>query len=107
MATKTRHTSHNGASSDLGTQIDTLRSEVATIAGVVSQLTSAAGRKRVERTAKKLGKAARTTLADTDKYVSGSAEAIQETMRERPLQSALIAFGLGVLLGRLLLGGRS
>lgn len=107
MATRTQHGRPNGASSDLGAQIESLRSEMATIAGVVSQLTSAAGRKRIERKTRKIGKAAQTTLSDTEKYVNDSAQALQDTMRERPVQSALIAFGLGVLIGRLVLGGRS
>jgi ElaB/YqjD/DUF883 family membrane-anchored ribosome-binding protein len=107
MAAKTHQGRHNGSATELSTQIANLRGEIATVAGVVSQLASAAGRRRLERKAKRLSKDAQAHVSDAEHFIEGSAEAINDTIRERPWQSALVAFGLGVLVGRLFLGGRS
>jgi ElaB/YqjD/DUF883 family membrane-anchored ribosome-binding protein len=108
MAAKAHQGRHNGNGSpnELSTQIDSLRGEIATVAGVVSQLASAAGRRRLERKAKRLGKQAEKRAGEAQDFIQGSVETINDMVRERPMQSALVAFGLGVLVGRLFLGGR-
>jgi ElaB/YqjD/DUF883 family membrane-anchored ribosome-binding protein len=108
MATKAQQGRHNGngSASELSSQIDNLRGEIATVAGVVSQLASAAGRRRLERKAKRLGKQAEKRVSEAQHALEGSVETIDDMIRERPMQSALLAFGLGVLVGRLFLGGR-
>jgi len=91
----------NGA--ELRAQIDSLRREVTTIADVVGEIAGPAARKRVARTAKELGKQARSALSDAEDYVGHSSDVLQDAMRERPLESALLAFGAGILVAKLFL----
>jgi len=89
---------------DLGHQIETLRDEVAAVAGVVDEFAGPAARKRMRRQVKKLGDRTQNALADAEHQVHGTGAAIQDRIRERPLQSALLAFGLGIAFSKLFLG---
>ena len=88
---------------DLGRQIDTLRNEVAAVAGVVDEFAGPAARKRIRRRMKKLGDRAQTALSDAEDRVGETSAAIQDRIRERPLQTTLLAFGLGIAFAKLFL----
>ena len=96
------HGAHD-VGSDLERQMDTLREELAAIAGVVGEIAGPAARKRLRRQAKKLGGQAQSALSDAEDQVKDTGEAIQDAIRERPVQSALLAFGLGIALAKLFL----
>ena len=89
---------------DVQVQIEGLRKEIIAIAGIVGEMAGPAARKRAMRTAKQLRKQAEGALSDAEEYVDESAEAIEDAIREHPMQSALLAFGAGILVGRLFLG---
>jgi hypothetical protein len=89
---------------DLGHQIETRRDEVAAVAGVVDEFASPAARKRMRRKMKTLGDRAQHALVDAEHRVDDASATIQDRIRERPVQSALLAFGLGIAFSKLFLG---
>jgi len=89
---------------DVHAQIEGLRKEIIAIAGIVGEIAGPAARKRAMRTAKQLRKQADGAISDAEEYVEESAEAIEDAIREHPMQSALLAFGAGILVGKLFLG---
>jgi ElaB/YqjD/DUF883 family membrane-anchored ribosome-binding protein len=89
---------------DVQAQIESLRKEIIAVAGIVGEIAGPAARKRAMRTAKQLRKQAEGALSDAEDYVEDSTEAIEDTIREHPMQSALLAFGAGILVGKLFLG---
>jgi ElaB/YqjD/DUF883 family membrane-anchored ribosome-binding protein len=89
---------------DVQAQIESLRKEIIAVAGIVGEIAGPAARKRAMRTAKQLRKQAEGALSDAEDYVDDSTEAIEDAIREHPMQSALLAFGAGILVGKLFLG---
>jgi len=89
---------------DVHAQIEGLRKEIIAIAGIVGEMAGPAARKRAMRTAKQLRKQAEGAVSDAEEYVEESTEAIEDAIREHPMQSALLAFGAGILVGKLFLG---
>jgi ElaB/YqjD/DUF883 family membrane-anchored ribosome-binding protein len=70
--------------------IDTGRSEVST------------ARNRVRAEARNLGRELRETLNDTGERGVRTVESVEQLLTDRPLVSILAAFGLGLLVGKLL-----
>jgi ElaB/YqjD/DUF883 family membrane-anchored ribosome-binding protein len=89
---------------EMHAQIEALRKEIVAIAGIVGEIAGPAARKRALRTAKQLRKQAEGAISDAEDYVDDSTEAIEDAIREHPMQSALLAFGAGILVGKLFLG---
>jgi ElaB/YqjD/DUF883 family membrane-anchored ribosome-binding protein len=61
----------------------------------------------VAAAAKGLGQHADSALSDAEDYIGETADAVEDAIRERPMQTALLAFGMGILVGKLFLGRRS
>ena len=71
---------------------------------MIASISNTAARKRMRRQVKKLGDRAQNALADAEHQVHGTGAAIEDRIRERPLQSALLALGLGIAFSKLFLG---
>lgn len=83
---------------ELRASLDKLSKDVASISQSLAQDLKA----RATGTADDLRDRARAVAGDISAKGKESAEALENTVRERPLQSLLIAFGVGLLLAHLL-----
>jgi len=96
-----------GEDGELRAQIEGLRRDISAIAGVVGDIAGPAARKRVAAAARELGKETGSALSDAEDYVGETAGAVEDAIRERPVQSALLAFGVGILVAKLFLSKRN
>lgn len=95
--------------SALQEELAQLREDVARIAGTLAELgrkgveeVKSAGADRVEELRRELEQVSREVQRRGRDAVAG----VEETVRERPFTSVLLAFGLGLILSRLLLDRR-
>jgi ElaB/YqjD/DUF883 family membrane-anchored ribosome-binding protein len=82
-----RATTYGAAKKEIGDEIDTLRSDIASLASTVSRLA-----------AEKAGSA----FEDTQAVAGEKLGDLEKAIRENPTQSALIAVGVGFLVGLIL-----
>jgi ElaB/YqjD/DUF883 family membrane-anchored ribosome-binding protein len=82
-----RTTSYGAAKREIGDEIDALRSDIASLASTVSRLAT-----------EKAGSA----LGDTQAIASEKLGDLEKAIRDNPTQSAMIAVGVGFLVGLIL-----
>lgn len=82
---------------ELRTSLDRLNKDV----GALSQSLMKEVKERASRTADDLRSNAQSIASEIGVRGRESAEAVEKTVREHPLQSLLIAFGAGMLLAQL------
>jgi ElaB/YqjD/DUF883 family membrane-anchored ribosome-binding protein len=86
---------------ELQEQLDSLRKDLADINQTVKRLASdyaEEGKARVRASANRAQERVKATLSD----VKGALEDVESEIQSRPLTSTLIAFGIGLVLGRIL-----
>lgn len=82
-----RTTSYGAAKREIGDEIDALRSDIASLASTVGRLAT-----------EKAGSA----LGDTQAIASEKLGDLEKAIRDNPTQSAMIAVGVGFLVGLIL-----
>jgi ElaB/YqjD/DUF883 family membrane-anchored ribosome-binding protein len=92
-------------SEDLKKDIETLRATIEKLAKDVSSINNSLAedlKTRAGRAADDVRDSARTVASEIGEKGRESAETIEKTVRDRPFQSLLVAFGTGLLLAQFL-----
>ena len=95
----------NENSEDLKKDIETLKATIDKLAKDVSAISGSLAedlKSRASRTADDIRGGARSVASEISEKGRESTEAIEKTVRDRPFQSLLIAFGTGLLLAQFL-----
>jgi ElaB/YqjD/DUF883 family membrane-anchored ribosome-binding protein len=100
------------AERDLQKDLDAVKEDLAKLRSDIAELTQklidtgrsevSTARNRVRTEARNLGRELRATLNETGEQGLKTVETVEQLLIERPLASLLAAFGLGLLVGRLL-----
>jgi ElaB/YqjD/DUF883 family membrane-anchored ribosome-binding protein len=100
------------AERDLQKDLDAIKEDMAQLRSDLGELTQrlvemgksevGAARSRVRAEARNLGRELRQTLNETGERGWQSVESVEQLLTEKPVVSLLAAFGLGLLVGKLL-----
>ena len=95
MATKEEAAARQAAADgdDLRAQVDTLKQDLATLTQILKRLAGARGTEGIE--------SLKSMAADAEKRAREVSAAFEGKVAERPLVSLLVAFGVGMVIGKL------